>query len=60
MTCYRVPGRGGRTRRCDAPICDDHARAVGPDLDHCPACAARAAAPPAPAYPAQRSLFEET
>jgi hypothetical protein len=21
---------------CDAPICDRHATAIGPDLDHCP------------------------
>lgn len=23
-------------RTCDAPICDDHAKVVGPNRDHCP------------------------
>lgn len=38
----RVPGAAkGRTRRCDAPICDACATAIGEDLDHCRACVAR-------------------
>lgn len=40
----RVRGNAGRTRRCDRPVCDRHAKPVGPDLDHCPECAATAEA----------------
>lgn len=48
----RVPGRGKRTRTCSAALCEGCARNVGPDVDLCPACAARvdaAAAAPTPA-----------
>lgn len=30
------PNQVTHKRTCDAPMCDDHASHVGPNLDHCP------------------------
>jgi len=39
--CDRV--KPGRSRPCNAPMCDQHATSVGDDLDHCPDCVKAAA-----------------
>lgn len=38
------PSQITHKRTCDAPMCDDHATHVGPDLDHCPVHAGKKAA----------------
>ena len=49
---YRISPQGQVThvRTCDAPMCDDHATNIGPQLDLCPNHAAR---------PTQKALFEK-
>jgi len=34
--CDGPPMAGSRKKACDAPMCDEHAHHIEPDLDHCP------------------------